>query len=123
MKKLRPAACFAVVFCLALSCGGDDDSSIDATIADFDAAVTDASGSGDASSQAECQALCSCAVANCPNDFEMTSCMTECAGLRSSVRACRTLHCGYAQSDPTTHCPHVEGDPTSGLGTPTECIQ
>lgn len=124
MKKLRGSlGVLAVVFSLTCACGGDDDdTSVDAAVSTTDAAAIDAA-SVDATSQAECEALCSCAVANCSNDFEMTSCMTECAGLRPTVRACRTLHCSYAQSNPTTHCAHVAGDPSAGLGTPAECIQ
>ncbi len=99
---------------LAAACGGGDDGpdgpidahSIDATPPDAE--------------PDRCLVLCSCTADFC--SAEMEACMTDCAGLSSSVRECRIEHCGYAQSNPGFHCPHALGDAESP-GVPPECIQ
>lgn len=112
---LRVATVLSLLF--ACACG-DDRGSVDAAPPDapVDAEVPDGSAVD------RCMALCTCGTANCPVQFQdLTACMTDCAALEDSVRACRIEHCGYAQTNPGLHCPHVEGDPDAA-GVPPECI-
>jgi hypothetical protein len=100
---------------LIAACGGSDDPVVDAAAPDatitIDADLPDAAD--------PCAVLCECAVDAC--DFVMEDCLATCVGLSASVRTCRTMHCGYAQQNPTFHCPHVAGDPDSP-GVPAACI-
>lgn len=110
----------ASLFALTLAACGDDDGGADAATAD--AAAPDASGP-DATTQSACMVLCGCATTYCDTRFpDMTDCMTNCAGLDSTVRSCRIEHCGYAQTEPVIHCPHVDGDETDPTTHP-DCIQ
>lgn len=114
-----------VVASLALACvlacgddGHDHQHMIDAASA-IDAGAIDAA-AADASTANACTTLCTCASTYCSQT--MQDCMTECAGLPASVRACRITHCGYAQQPggASTHCPHVAGD-LNDQTTPAEC--
>jgi hypothetical protein len=107
----------ALILTLACACG-DDGGTVDAAPPD---APVDAE-APDGSAVDRCMTLCTCGTANCPVQFpDLTACMTDCAGLEESVRACRIEHCGYAQTNPGFHCPHAIGDETAP-GVPPECI-
>lgn len=111
---------FALVFLVSLAASGCGDDGGGGTIdaaATVDAPVDPPT--ADANPNELCQQLCECASTVCSQS--MSACLSECAQIPASVRACRNTHCGYAQSNATVHCPHVAGDPL-GQGTPTECI-
>ena len=108
-----------LVLVLGAACGGDDGGGT------IDAAALDAAVDAepvDGSPADRCMTLCSCGTTNCPVQFpDMQACLTDCAGLEESVRACRIEHCGYAQTNPGFHCPHAIGDENAS-GTPPACI-
>jgi hypothetical protein len=119
-KLMVRTSLFTLVFALslALSGCGDDGGGTTTDALSTDAAAIDAR-PPDASTNQLCSQLCQCASTEC--SLDMTACLSECAQVPASVRACRNTHCGYAQSNPTVHCPHVAGDPLA-QNTPPECI-
>lgn len=105
-----------VLACIGwMACGGDDDPTTDATPADASATVDSGSSDG---GNAICETLCSCASQFCGQNE--TECLATCATLAPTVQACRTEHCGFAQTNPGLHCPHVAG--VDEAGTPPACI-
>jgi hypothetical protein len=112
----------ASLFALTLSaCGDDDGGGTDA--ATIDASAPDAA--PDANNVSPCEILCNCATTYCGTQFpDLGTCLTECEGWDTTVRACRIEHCGYAQAPggAETHCPHVAGD-ENAVGTPAACVQ
>lgn len=101
------ASILALVFVLsfAVSCNGDED---DAPPADAMSVDTPDAPAPDGPAADPCQTLCACTEEFCSQ--EMTACLTECAGLSASARACRIEHCGYAMTDAAFHCPHARGE-------------
>lgn len=111
---------FALVFLasiVASGCGDDGGGTTTDAATTADAPVNPPT--ADANPNELCEQLCQCASAEC--SLDMTACLSECALIPASVRACRNTHCGYAQSNATFHCPHVTGDPLA-TGTPPECV-
>jgi hypothetical protein len=100
------------LFLMLVPCGcdggddDDDDDTADAMITAIDGAAADGA-NADAGPTA-CQVLCNCTESTCGQ--ELTACLAECEGLAASARACRTEHCGFAQTDATFHCPHARGE-------------
>ncbi|HUH05604.1 MAG TPA: hypothetical protein VML75_26600 [Kofleriaceae bacterium] len=111
---------FTLVFALSLAvsgCGDDGGGTTIDAATTADAPVTPPT--ADANPNELCEQLCQCASTVCSQSS--SACLTECAQIPASVRACRNTHCGYAQSNPTVHCPHVAGDPLDST-TPPECV-
>lgn len=110
MLRLLIASLFALT---VAACGDDGAGGIDAGPAD--ASIPDASPDG--SNASPCEVLCNCATTYCDTYYpDLETCLTECEGWESTVRACRIEHCGYAQAPggAQTHCPHVAGVPGTG---------
>ena len=104
---LALSAAAALSLCAA-GCGDDADDDDDIVGIDAAADAIDGAAIEADAGPTACETLCNCASTVCSQDI--TECMTACETLSPTALSCRTQHCGFAQTDPTTHCPHARGE-------------